>query len=310
MNVCLMFPGQGTQKPGMLRELGNNVELVEPIFKMAKEATGRDIKELCLSASAEELQRTENTQLAVTAMNLCYLYLITNEGIKPDVVLGHSLGQFSAFAASGVLSIEQTFAIVQKRAELMGKINRAGMLCSVLGLPYDVVANVCKEVDPAAQSLVIALHNTENQIVIGGDVEVVTRAEELCKTKGALRTVPIRVSHAFHTPLMQEMETEYKEFIDNINFSVPNCKLMLNCKGDYATSIQDIKDEIVSQCCHTVRWCDGVNKVIQSYDNIIFAECGVGKVLTGMMRSIDNKQNMLMLSNAMQYNKFINLVKE
>lgn len=310
MSVCLMFPGQGTQKPGMLRELGNQIEKVNGVFDIAQQVTGRNIKDLCLTATAEELQKTENTQLAVTAMNLSYLTLLQSEGVAPDITLGHSLGQFSAFVAAGVLTIDQVFLLVQKRAELMSKVQRSGMLCSVLGLNFDIVQEICNSVDPTAENLVVALYNTQNQIVIGGDSEFVVKAEEVCKSKGALRTVPIRVSNAFHTPLMREMEAEYADFVDKISFSNPKCKLMLNCKGDFATDVEDIKKEIKNQCCHTVLWYEGVKKIIETTDNIVFAETGVGKVLTGMMRSIDNKQNMLMMSNPMQYNKFINLVKE
>ena len=128
MRVCLMFPGQGTQQPGMLRALGNQIKEVDYVFNIAQQITGRNIKDLCLTATAEELQKTENTQLAVTAMNLTYLTLLQSEGINPDITLGHSLGQFSAFVAAGVLTIEQVFLLVQKRAELMSKVQRSGML--------------------------------------------------------------------------------------------------------------------------------------------------------------------------------------
>jgi [acyl-carrier-protein] S-malonyltransferase len=310
MSICLMFPGQGTQKPGMLRELGNQIEKVENVFDIAQQVTGRNIKDLCLTATAEELQKTESTQLAVTAMNLSYLALLQNEDINPDVTLGHSLGQFSAFVVAGVLTIDQVFLLVQKRAKLMSKVQRSGMLCSVLGLDFDLVNEICKSVDPTSENLVVALYNTQNQIVIGGDCELVIKAEEVCKAKGALRTVPIRVSNAFHTPLMREMEEQYADFVNEISFSSPKCQLMLNCKGDFATDVEDIKNEIKNQCCHTVLWYEGVKKIIDTANDIVFAETGVGKVLTGMMRSIDNRQSMLMMSNPMQYNKFIKLVKE
>ncbi len=309
MNICLMFPGQGTQKPGMLRELGNKMEEANPVFQVAKEVTGRDIKQLCLSANAEELQKTENTQLAVTAMNLAYLHLLHNDGIKPNITLGHSLGQFSAFVAANVLTLEQVFLIVQKRAELMSNVHRSGMLCSVLGMDMETVGEICKRTDPSSEHLVVALHNTQNQIVIGGEPEYVLKAEEQCISKGALKTVPIRVSNAFHTPLMQGMVQEYAEFIDKIEFGIPRIKVMLNCKGNFAADVQDIKDEIKNQCCHTVFWYEGVKKILNFYPNIVFAETGVGKVLTGMMRSIDNQQKMFMLSNPAQYNKFVNSVK-
>lgn len=310
MNICLMFPGQGTQKPGMLRELGSRIPEVSEVFEIAQQVTGRDVQALCLTAGAEELQKTENTQLAVTAMNLAYLTLLQKEGIRPDVTLGHSLGQYSALVAAQVLTVDQVFALIQKRAELMAGIRRSGMLCSVLGLELSVVAEACHSIDPQGTHLVVALYNTQNQIVIGGEGDYVTRAEALCKEKGALRTVPIRVSNAFHTPLMKEMEEEFGDFIDRIPFRSPQCRLMLNCKGDFATDEADMKRELKNQCCHTVLWYEGVKKVIAAAQEPVFAEVGVGKVLTGMLRSIDSKQTMLMMSNPMQYNKFIKLVKE
>ena len=310
MNVCFMFPGQGTQKPGMLKTLGNEIENVEEVFTIAQQATGRDIKDLCLNANAETLKKTENTQLAVTAMNLSYLTLLQKEGIKPDIVLGHSLGQYSAFVAAGVLTMEQVFQLVEKRAELMAQCQKEGMLCSVLGLNFKQVDFICKEVDPSQKELVVALHNTENQIVIGGNPDYVSKAEIKCKEKGALRTVPIRVSNAFHTPLMKEMEDTFMAYVDEMEFKEPEIKLMLNCKGDYATDIEDIKNEIRNQCCHTVLWNDGVKKIIEIKKDLVFAEVGVGKVLTGMMRSIDSKQKVWMISNVKQRNQLIQYVKE
>lgn len=302
-----MFPGQGTQKPGMLNALGSSIDKVNEVFEIANDVTGRDVRELCLSASAEELVKTENTQVAVTAMNLAYLKLLDLEGVKPDIVLGHSLGQFSAFAAAGVLTTKQVFEVVQKRAELMGNIKREGMLCTILGMDYMTVEQICHEINPNRDNLVVALYNTPNQIVIGGDPDYVLKAEEACKAKGALRTVPVKVSNAFHTPLMKEMEEEFSSFIDKTVLSAPKCRLMLNCKADYAESVDDIKKEIIEQCCHTVNWCDGVKKVISDNSEIIFAEVGVGKVLTGMLRSIDKDQHMMMMSDSTQFEKFLTL---
>ncbi len=303
MNLCFMFPGQGSQKPGMLRTLGKEIEKVEEIFQMANEICGKDLKDLCLNANEEQLKKTENTQLVVTAMNLAYFTLLEKEGIHPDLVLGHSLGQFSALYAAGVLSLEQVFALVKKRADLMAQCQEEGMLCSVLGLDFEQVDQICKEVDPKQEELVVALYNTQNQIVIGGNPEFVSQAESRCKEKGALRTVPIQVSNAFHTPLMKEMEDELMAYVDAMELKEPKIKVLLNCKGDYALNTEDIKKEIRRQCCHTVLWYDSIKKIIKENEDCIFAEVGIGKVLTGMMRSIDAKQTVYMVSNPKQMEK-------
>lgn len=300
MKLCFMFPGQGTQKPGMLRTLGKEIEKVEEVFQVAYDVCGKDVKDLCLNANAEELKRTENTQLAVTAMNLAYFTLLEKEGIHPDLVMGHSLGQYAALYASGVLSMAQVFGLVKKRADLMAQCQQEGMLCSILGLDFNQVDSICKEVDPEQKQLVVALYNTQNQIVIGGNPNFVCQAEIRCKEKGAIRTVPVRVSNAFHTPLMNEMEEPFMDYVNTIELKEAKTKLVLNCKGDYAINQEDIKKEIRNQCCHTVLWYDSIQKIINEKEDYCFAEVGVGKVLTGLMRSIDPKQKVYMISNPKQ----------
>lgn len=302
--VCFMFPGQGTQKPGMLRSLAKDMEKVKEVFEIAQEVTGKDIKDLCLHANAEELKKTENTQLAVTAMNMAYYTLLEKEGIHADIAIGHSLGQYSTLVAAGVLTMEQVFAIVQKRADYMAQCQQEGMLCSVLGLSFEQVDQICKEIDDSQKHLVVALYNSQNQIVIGGKSEIVIQAEKSCKEQGALRTVPIRVSNAFHTPLMKEMEESFMAYVNTIEFKTPKIKLVLNCTGDYVSDCEQIKKEIRNQCCHTVLWYDSIKKIIEKEENLLFAEVGQGKVLTGLMRSIDPKQKVFLTSNPKQREQF------
>lgn len=304
-----MFPGQGTQRAGMLRELGNRVNDVTEIFQAASDISGRDVMQLCLTAPDDILKRTENTQVAVTAMNLAYYTLLQKSGVLPDIVLGHSLGQFSALYAAGVVSLESLFKIIVKRAELMNGLQVNGALCTVLGLSMEQVVQICAQVDPEGKRLAVALHNTEKQIVVGGEAAFVASAEADFKAAGAIRTVPVRVSNAFHTPLMKPMEQEFKAFINSIPLNEPQCQMLLNCKGDYAKNAADIKEDMILQCCHTVHWFDCLQKLLAA-DDLLLAEVGIGKVLAGMVRNTQPHQTTYLISNVKQFKQFTDLAKK
>ncbi|MBR3770979.1 MAG: ACP S-malonyltransferase [Clostridium sp.] len=306
--IGYLFPGQGTQSAGMLRKLGTFYDEVKEIFIMASDIAQKDITKLCLSESDEELKKTENTQIAVTAMNMAYLKILMNRDVQPDIVMGHSLGQFSALAASGVIDMQTLFHTIIKRAELMGKISREGSLSTIIGLDYDVINEVCQEISDENGTVSVALYNTTKQIVIGGDLDYVTRASEILKDKGALRVVNVRVSNAFHTPLMKDMLPEFTAYIQEIEIKKPECKLILNCKGDYSDDPEEIREEIINQCCNQVNWCAGLEKIL-SGDNLILAEVGVGKTLAGMIRNMGSKEKVALLSDPKALDKFLHTVK-
>lgn len=309
MKICYLFPGQGTQKPGMLRELSDELANCGEVFDTASAVAGRDVRQLCLSASDADLRLTKNTQIAVTAMNLAFYTVLEKKGIQPDIVMGHSLGQFSALYAAGVLTLEDVFRVVDKRAELMSQCTGQSGLCTVLGLLPDKVDEICRSVDPSGQLLTVALHNTETQVVVGGTEELVAQAEPLFKQAGALRTIPVKVSNAFHTPLMKEMEVQFSDFIQNVELHEPKCEIILNCKGDYASGLEDIRQDISLQCCHTVHWYDGLCNLFKS-DELALAEVGIGKVMTGMVRSTNPKATTYMMSNPRHRMQFVQLVQK
>ena len=175
MLKVFVFPGQGTQKPGMIRLLGKELDEVRDVFEMASDISHRDVADLCTSQPQSVLEQTENTQICVTAMNLCFLKLLTNRGVEPDLVLGQSLGQFSAIAASRAMSYEDTFCLVAKRAAMMAALEEKGFLYISLGLPLDKVQEVVSQV-PGVE---IALINSETQIVLGGSEENLDTAAKL-----------------------------------------------------------------------------------------------------------------------------------
>ncbi len=307
--IVFLFPGQGTQRVGMYNLLGKNSEEIDEIFKIAQEATGRDIKELCTKASDAELKQTLNTQLSVTAMNMAYAQLLANRGVLPDVVAGHSLGQFSALAAAGVISVFDLFRIVEKRAELMEELQETGKLATVVGLDKKIIDEICEEVSQKGGQVRIALENSEQQFVIGGKEEDVDKVVVKLKQAGAIKIVEIRVSNAFHTYLMEPMVEPFHKYIDEIEFQEPKVKILLNAKGDYAESVQDIKEDVVKQCVSVVKWKDCLRHLLQN-DNVLLAETGVGKTMASLVKGMRQNQKTYLMSSNRDFDQFINIVKE
>lgn len=306
--ILYLFPGQGTQKENMYELLKRHSHVVREIFEAASDASGKDVRALCQTASMEVLTKTENTQLAVSAMNCAFWKLLESEGVRPDVVAGHSLGQYSALMCSGVLSLYDGFRLISHRAQAMGKIRHQGALCAVIGCEYPTVQEICRQISDENGSVSVALFNSTNQIVIGGDAQYVEKATMAIKEAGAVKTQLLNVSNAFHTEVMRDMETEFSEFVNTMEFRNPTCRIMLNCKGDYASDIADIRNDVKLQCCHTVLWSTCMQAIVQE-PNLLVAEVGVGAVLSGLLKKHDRKLKPFTVSDENARQSFIALAK-
>lgn len=304
MNAYL-FPGQGSQKEGMLHLLDDYYEEVAEVFETAKKVTGRDVEAICRDYSQDELKQTINTQLSVTAMNMAFATLLKKRGIAPDIVAGHSLGQISALAAAGVLSLEDCFRLVNKRAELMSGIDEAGKLATIVGLEKEVVKKVCDEVNEAGGRVSIALENSPTQYVIGGKEEDIDSAVSKLKEAGALKVVEVRVSNAFHTYMMEPMVKPYEEFVNTLTFNEPECKVLLNVKGGYSSDVDEIREDLIKQCVNVVKWVDCMELLLANED-VNITEVGVNKIMAGLMKGYDRKKKVYVLSNPDDFSQFIN----
>ena len=309
MNITYVFPGQGSQKKGMIRALGRNAERVRDVFEMASDLAGRDVLELCTSADEETLGQTRNTQIAVTAMNMAFLRVLQLEGIDPDIVLGQSLGQFSAMVAAGAMTMENTFRLVVRRAELMSGIQRSGCMCSILGLELGTVEEILHRVPAELGTLEIALQNARTQIVLGGDEPAVSRAAELSREAGAFKTVQVQVSAAFHTSLMKEIEADLADFVDSLPMEEPKCRMILNCKGDFADSAADIREDLKRATCHRVLWAQGLTRLLEEKD-LLIAEAGIGRKMAGMIRNMEYRGKVYLLSEARDCHYYILAARE
>lgn len=269
----------------MGQDLHEEYDFVRELFDMTDEISKSNISKLCFKGPMEDLTLTVNLQPAVTAINLGCLAAIKKEGVSPAVSAGHSLGEYSALRAAGVMNTADTVKSVFKRGTLMHResTKHVGAMHAILGLTIDEVRKI---VDLAKDSGIVAVanHNTAEQIVITGEPDAVKRASELATEKGA-KAIPLKVSGAWHSELIRGAEKDFSAFLDEIQFDGPKRPILFNVTADYETKPPEIKNIMARQLCSPVRWYDIICKM-QEEGVEVFVEVGPKKVLTGMLRKI------------------------
>ncbi|OIN97273.1 MAG: [acyl-carrier-protein] S-malonyltransferase [Deltaproteobacteria bacterium CG1_02_45_11] len=269
----------------MGQEFYQEYDFVRELFNMAEEITKINISRLCFKGPIDELTMTVNLQPAVTAINFACLAAIEKEGIKPDISAGHSLGEYSALGASGVVSKEDIFRLVYKRGQLMHReaTEHKGVMYAIVGLDINTVTELVKEVQKEG-IVSVANHNAEQQIVITGTPDQVKAVASLAADKGA-KAVPLKVSGAWHSELIKGAEDEFNKFLDSITFNAPKSQIVLNVTGESSTDPDEIKSIMAQQLCSPVRWYDSMCKLAKEKVEI-FVEVGPGTVLTGLLKKI------------------------
>lgn len=281
--IAFLFPGQGSQKAGMGKDLYQKFEAARSLFDRADSVTGLPISRLCFEKLSTELTSTINLQPAITTLNLAILACIEPYGIKPSICAGHSLGEYSALAAAGILTTEECLRLVQKRGELMHReslLNR-GTMQAITGLDIDRVSAIVEE---AAQygTVSIANHNSADQIVITGGQEQVEFAGNLALSQGGCVT-PLHVSGAWHSPLINGALEEFQTFLSTVEFKRPRCKVLHNVTASEENEPLQIRRLMSQQFCSKVRWFETMVKLINSKVEV-YVEIGPGKVLRGLLK--------------------------
>lgn len=279
-----IFPGQGAQYTGMGLDLYEKSPLAQQLFEQANSILGFSITDVMFEGTAEELKQTKVTQPAIF-LHSVILAKVLGEDFKPDMVTGHSLGEFSALAASDAISFEDGLKLVSKRALAMQKACelQESSMAAVLGLEDHVVEEVCASIDGV---VVAANYNCPGQLVISGEIEAIKTACEALKEKGAKRALVLPVGGAFHSPLMEPAREELAKAIEETTFKEPICPVYQNVAAKAVTDPEDIKANLVAQLTGAVKWTQSIQQMILD-GGMEFVEVGPGKVLQGLMRKID-----------------------
>ncbi len=299
MGVAYVFPGQGSQWAGMGRGLYDNFDSAKTVFEEADETLGVPLSRLCFEGPEDELRQTINAQPALVAVSFACLKVVQevggDDGLPPPTfVAGHSLGEYTALLATGMLDFATTIYLARQRGRLMYEagLRKSGGMAAIIGLDEKSLAEVCGETGTW-----IANVNCPGQLVISGARESLPEAMELAKAKGASRTIPLPVSGAFHTPLMQLAADGMAEIIATLPFHEPLVPIIANTTAQPLTTVEEIKAELLRQLCNGVQWQRSIEYMA---DNGVstFIEIGPGKVLTGLIKRINRDVKTINIGDA------------
>ena len=301
---AFVFPGQGAQFVGMGKDLYDNNPLAKELFEKANDILGFRITDIMFSGTDEELKQTKVTQPAVFLHSVISA-LCMGVDVAPDMVAGHSLGEFSALVAAGALSFEDGLVLVSKRAMAMQKACEAtpSTMAAVLALPDEKVEEICASIE--GEVVVCANYNCPGQIVITGAADAVGEAGDACKEAGAKRVVPLKVSGPFHSALLAEAGKKLKEALEDVTIQPITIPYLTNVTADYVKDPADVKDYLVSQVSSSVRWQQTIERLIADGAEE-FVEIGPGRSLSGFMRKINRDVTTYNIDKMEDFNKYVN----
>ena len=296
--VAYIFPGQGAQTVGMGKDLYDNFDSVKLLFKQADEAVGFPLTKIFFEGPEEELKKTSNAQPALVAVSIACLKAAQEVGGKnlpaPSYTAGHSLGEYTALAATSVIDFSTAVYLAKERGRLMYEagLKTPGGMMAMIGIEEAVLAEICKET-----GTVIANINSPGQLVISGALENIAKAGEMAKAKGAARAIPLQVSGAFHSPLMQPAVDGMTKILAKVNFKDPSAPIIANVTAQPLTQGNQIKEELLKQLCSSVQWQRSVEYMVKNGVGK-FIEIGPGKVLAGLVKRINKESEMVNIGDA------------
>lgn len=289
--IAFIYPGQGSQYVGMGKELYENNERAKLLFDEIFDKIDLDLKEVMFEGPEEKLKETRYTQPAIVAMSLVLTKLLEEKGIKADYTAGHSLGEYSAIGASGMLSYEEVVKLTAKRGSIMNevadKVN--GTMAAIIGLERDKIEEILSSIEGAVEGVNF---NEPKQTVIAGEVEAVEKACEALKNQGAKRALILPVSGPFHSSLMKPAGEELKEYLESLEIKEGNIEILANTSVELIKTKDALKEELYKQTFGPVRWVEIVEKLKANGVETLY-EIGPGKVLRGLVKKIDKELNVI-----------------
>lgn len=293
--TAFVFPGQGTQYPGMIKKLydesdDNTKKLIDEIFENIKD---ENVKKVLFEGSEEELKDTKYAQPAIALLSVIFTKLLKEKGINPDYVAGHSLGEYSSLYAAGVLNEKETLKLIAARGNIMSNAHVDGTMAAILGLPASEVEKICSEINGVIEAV---NYNEPKQTVIAGEKEVIEKNSEIFKEKGAKRVIPLAVSGPFHSSLMKPVAEQLKEEFKNYSWKELKVPVIANTTVNILNSSGEIKEELYRQTFGPVKWVDTINKLAENGVTKIY-EVGPGKVLAGLIKKINKEIEVINIEN-------------
>ena len=290
MKRAFLFPGQGAQIVGMGKDIYENYEEARKIYDKANEITKIDVKKICFEGPEEELNKTENTQIAILTTSLAILEVLKSKKIEADIAVGLSLGEYGALIYSGIISLEEGIKLIQKRGYYMGNLlpDEEFAMAAVIGLDSSKIEDVCQNIAKEGKFIVPANYNCEVQTVISGEKEAIEEASEKLKEAGAKRVIPLKTSGPFHTSKLEKAKKAYEKELENIFFNEGKAKVIKNLDGTYYSNKDNIKEILAKHIISPVRFDKAID-LMKEEGIEEYVEIGPGKALTGFIKK-DNKE--------------------
>lgn len=307
MKRAFLFPGQGAQSVGMGKDIYEKYEVARKIYDEASEISGIDVKKICFEGPEKELNKTENTQIAILTTSLAMLEVLKQKGIEADVAVGLSLGEYGALIYSGILTFKQGIELIKKRGYFMGNLlpKEEYSMAAVIGLDSKKIEEVCEQISNKGKFLVPANYNCTVQTAISGETGAIDEAIEALKEAGARKVVKLKTSGPFHTIKLKEAKQAYEKELEKATFNKPKIKVIKNIDGTYYNETDNIKEILANHIINPVR-LDKAIKLMKDEGIEEYIEIGPGKVLTGFIKKDSKEAKTYNINSVQTMEEFLN----